>query len=213
MKISNVLIVEDIEEVSAWLEQQVVSLFDARMVCRVGNFSEAREAMGQQEWQLVLLDLGLPDGDGTDLIRPIKERSSSTHCVVTTIFDDSEHVFPALASGADGYLLKDETEDEFRSNLKGIIEGRPPLSRSVAQKMLSSFRCTEPPADRSLLTPREEDILLLIAKGYSCKTAATALDISHHTAAGYLKSVYKKLQVNTRAEATLKAINMGIATP
>ena len=209
MTISQVLIVEDIPEISAWLAERINEAFASPAITAVASLTAAREAIKQSTWHLVLLDLGLPDGNGTDLIRLLKTYSPNSHCIITTIFDDSDHIFPALAAGADGYLLKDEEEVEFCNNLRGILAGRPPLSSSIAQQVLMSLR-RPAPASSSTLTPREEQILVLIAKGYRCKDAALALGVSYNTACGYLKSVYQKLQINSRAEATLKAIELGI---
>ncbi|RDL45144.1 DNA-binding response regulator [Marinomonas piezotolerans] len=211
MGIGHILIVEDLPEVATWMQQCIAQSLPHEAITTVCNLAQANQALTKQPWGLVLLDLGLPDGDGTDFIRPFKQHNPNAHCVITTIFDDAEHVFPALAAGADGYLLKDETEAEFCTSLSGILAGRPPLSSSIALKILSSFR--QPRSDTEYgLTPRERDILVLIAKGYSCKDAAQSLGVTYHTAAGYLKAVYQKLQVNNRAEATIKAIEMGMIT-
>jgi DNA-binding NarL/FixJ family response regulator len=209
MEITDVLIVEDLVEVSTWLQSRIAQSFGAVNVNVAASLAAANAALAHTQWTLVLLDLGLPDGDGTSLIREIKAKTPSCFCIVTTIFDDSDHIFPALSAGADGYLLKDEEDEVFSHNLAGILAGRPPLSSSIANQVLASFRRPIIPATTPL-TPREEDVLVLIAKGYSCKNAAVALGVSYYTAAGYLKSVYQKLQVNTRAEATLKAVELGI---
>ncbi len=209
MDIRQVLIVEDIPEISAWLAERVKQIFGACNITEVVSVAAVKEILEQTSWDLVLLDLGLPDGSGIDLIRPFKTHFPNCHCIVTTIFDDGDHIFPALAAGADGYLLKDEEEVEFCNSLRGILAGRPPLSSSVAQQVLLSLRRPIPLAT-PVLTPREEEILVLIAKGYRCKDAATSLGVSYNTACGYLKSVYQKLQINSRAEATLKAIELGV---
>jgi len=169
------------------------------------------QAVSQQAPDLALVDLGLPDGSGIDIIRAIKRQRPQSYCVVTTIFDDSDHLFSALHAGADGYLLKDELEQEFVHHLRGILEGRPPLSAAIARKVLSVFR---PVADETVrLAPREEQVLTLIARGYSVRKVGEMLGISQHTVAGYLKTIYQKLQVNSRAEATLRAVDLGLVAP
>ena len=209
MDTGRILIVEDLPEIADWLRDCVNQSLPYEHLSVAYDLAQAHKSLSQQTWDLVLLDLGLPDGDGTSFIRPLKTHAPQCACIVTTIFDDADHVFPALSAGADGYLLKDETEEIFCENLTGILAGRPPISSSIAVKILSSFR--QPKTQEcDGLTPREKDILVLIAKGYSCKDAATAMGVSYHTAAGYLKTVYQKLQINSRAEATLKAIEMGI---
>ncbi|ERP89351.1 hisitidine kinase [Alcanivorax sp. P2S70] len=210
--IRQVLIVEDLPDVAQWLRDQVMNLLSPERIEQASTLLQAQEKIREQAYDLALIDLGLPDGSGVELIRPFKEANREAMCVVTTIFDDAEHLFGSLRSGADGYLLKDDTEAEFSDQLSGILAGRPPLSASIARRLLEQFHPVFGEKEVTL-TPREKEILTLIAKGLSVKHAAQKLGISHYTAAGYMKDVYAKLQVNTRAEATLKAIHMGLVNP
>tara|TARA_R110002049_G_scaffold134086_3_gene293490 strand:+ start:312 stop:962 length:651 start_codon:yes stop_codon:yes gene_type:complete len=203
------LIIEDVSDVYHWLSARVCDVFENAEITSALTFAEAKALIKERSWDLFLVDLGLPDGDGAELIPLAKQFHPDAHCVVTTIFDDADHLFPALRAGADGYLLKDEEDHVFAQNLSGILSGRPPLSASVAQQMLQVFR-PEKNHDSALLSPREEQMLVLISKGYSSREASASLSISYHTGAGYLKSVYQKLQVNSRAEATVKAMEMGL---
>lgn len=207
--IRHVLIIEDIADVAAWLQQQVRALFPAAESTTAATLLCAQRIIATTPVDLALVDLGLPDGDGAQLIPLIKAHQPTAVCVVTTIFDDAEHMLGALRAGADGYLLKDEPETEFSAQLAGILAGRPPLSASIARALLQQFH---PLGDEPIvtLTARETDILTLTAKGLSVKHAAELLGIRYHTAAGYLKDVYRKLQVNSRAEATIKAIRLGL---
>ncbi|MCB1705205.1 MAG: response regulator transcription factor [Halioglobus sp.] len=203
------LVIEDVSDVAGWLGARVADVFGQTEISIATSFAAARAQIESASWDLVLVDLGLPDGDGTDLIPLVKLRHPAAPCVVTTIFDDADHLFPALRAGADGYLLKDEEERVFAENLAGILSGRPPLSASIATQMLHVFR-PERSEESVSLSPREEQMLVLISKGYSSREASSALSISYHTGAGYLKSVYQKLQVNSRAEATVKAMELGL---
>lgn len=204
-----ILLIEDIPEVALWLQQRVIQVFpDAR--CTLASTLQQALTCAQQAFDLALIDLGLPDGDGTQALRHIKLHHPDTYCIVTTIFDDANHLFTALRAGADGYLLKDDEENAFASALQGILAGRPPLSASIARMMLAQFQVQQPEVP---LSPRENDILVLIANGYSVRKAAESLGISTHTAASYLKNLYQKLQVSNRAELTLKAVNMGLINP
>lgn len=212
ISIQHILIIEDIPEVAHWLQKQVGVFLPEAKIDLVQDINTSLQAMMQQRYDLALVDLGLPDGDGTRLIRDIKAENPSAVCVVTTIFDDADHLFGALRAGADGYLLKDDTEAEFISQLSGILDGRPPLSASIARCLLAQFQPAEP-EQKAILTQRETDILTLTAKGLSVKHAAELLGITYHTAAGYLKEVYRKLQVNSRAEATMKAMHLGLINP
>ncbi len=207
----HLLIIEDLPEVRDWLCDLAAQAFPGIGITTASCLREARAAMAAQQPDIALIDLGLPDGDGTLLIRDLKAASADTLCIVSTIFDDSGHLFPALRAGADGYLLKGDTDDELLRALAGITSGRPPISSAVAQAMLAHFH---PRRDKNtLLTPREEDMLVLVANGYSVSRAAEALKISHNTAASYLKNIYQKLQVSNRAEATLQAIDLGLIHP
>lgn len=212
--IQRVLVVEDLPEVSLWLVDKVRSIFAIKEIRQVYNLEQAEAELKQTSFDLVLMDLGLPDGDGTRLIPLCKQLNPNKHCIVTTIFDDAEHLFEALRAGADGYLLKDTSEREFKEQLQGILDGRPPLSTSIAQKLLKRFQPETKPEDKSQLieelTPRERELLELIARGLSVRDAAEVLTISYHTAASYLKVIYQKLQVHNRVEATVKAINLGL---
>tara|TARA_R110002073_G_scaffold48144_3_gene129633 strand:- start:15575 stop:16225 length:651 start_codon:yes stop_codon:yes gene_type:complete len=203
------LVIEDVSDVADWLSARVCDVFGNTEITAATCFNEAKTLIESNSWDLLLIDLGLPDGDGTDLIPLAKQLHPAAHCVVTTIFDDADHLFPALRAGADGYLLKDEEDQVFADNLAGILSGRPPLSASIATQMLHLFRPQRNQESVSL-SPREEQMLVLISKGYSSREASSALSISYHTGAGYLKSVYQKLQVNSRAEATVKAMEMGL---
>lgn len=209
--IQRVLIVEDLPDVSHWLSGCLEVSLAPRTVVIAETLAQAHQHMERARFDLVLLDLGLPDGMGETLIPAFKAANPDALCIITTIFDDADHLFGALRAGADGYLLKDDADADFILQLKGILNGRPPLSSSIALRLLEQF---QPAQDIGVhLTPREKEMLALIAKGLSIKHAAKQLLISPHTAAGYLKTIYQKLQVNSRAEATQRAISMRLINP
>ncbi|WP_113907624.1 response regulator [Aliidiomarina celeris] len=208
----SVLVIEDLPEVAEWLNAQSIAVLPQAQVTVVNAIAPAREALAQKVYDLALVDLGLPDGSGACLIPEIKKSNANALCVVTTIFDDAQHLLESLKAGADGYLLKDDPEPAFRTQLEGILHGRPPLSASIAKALLQQFQ-PQPNNEQVGLTTRETEMLTLTAKGYQVKQAAELLGISYHTAASYLKEVYRKLQINSRAEATLKAMNMGLVNP
>jgi len=202
----HVLIVEDIAEVARALSDMVSQAFAGARVERAGSVAEGRRRLAERGWDLALLDLGLPDGSGIDLVREFA--GGSTQIVITTIFDDDEHLFDALRAGANGYLLKDEPQPVLVDLLRGIGEGRPPLSSSIARRILHFFRPAAPRS--SALSPRETDVLTLVARGYTVRDVADTLGMSYNTAAGHLKSIYHKLAVNSRAEAATEAVRLGI---
>jgi DNA-binding NarL/FixJ family response regulator len=204
------LLVEDLPETQRWLVLALRAAFPVLDITTAASLHEAREQLAQHPTpDLALIDLGLPDGSGIELIAELNRRSPATVCVVATIYDDDQHLFPALRAGAQGYLLKERRWQQLAELLQGIVEGRPPLSPSIARKLLSHFR-PAPQAVSETLTQREAEVLSLIAKGVTQAEAARVLGISTHTVCGYVKEIYRKLNVSSRAEAALTAQKMGL---
>ena len=206
-----VLIVEDLPSTRDWLATAVERAFPGSQIATAEDIATARKALAESWPDLVLVDLGLPDGDGTDLIAAIKQAAPATRCVVASTFGDDAHLFPALRAGADGYLTKDAEIDQLAEALAGILAGRPPLSPGIARRLMQHFQPQVQPDDG--LSPREREVLTLIAKGYTVNRAAEMLQIASSTAAGYVKDIYRKLEISSRAEATLKAAEMGLVRP
>ncbi len=209
---ARVLIVDDLASSRDWLGRAAALAFAGIETIFAASLAEAI-ARSEPAPPLALVDLGLPDGSGVELIARLQP--AGTLCVVATVFDDDAHLFPALRAGAQGYVLKDQPPEQLAEMLRGIAAGRPPLSPSIARRLLQHFRPPLPPAsgEGEALTPRESEVLQLIAKGLSVAEAAQALELSRHTVAGYLKDVYRKLSVSSRAEATLEALRRGLIAP
>lgn len=207
---NSVLIIEDLPEVKAWLVGIVKQNLAPDDIHCADSLEKAKSLIVEHHYSLALIDIGLPDGSGIEALKLIKAKNDNCFSVITTIFDDGENLFTALKQGADGYILKSEGSEHLAEHLQGILVGKPPLSPSIAKKVLTAFR---PERNISVkLSPREEQILTFIAKGYSIPSAAKLLNISQHTAADYLKQVYKKLHINNRADATLKAYELGFVS-
>lgn len=207
------LIVEDLPENRGWLTQTLEQGFPGIAVHCAATVTEGRDwLLDSAPPDLALIDLGLPDGSGIELIQLLNRRSPQTVCVVATIYDDDAHLFPALRAGARGYILKDRGYDEAARLLQGISAGQPPLSPSIARKILASFQSPIPAADpeQPSLTPRETEVLRLISKGMTLAETAKLLQISRHTVDGYVKDIYRKLNVSSRAEAALTAHTLGL---
>lgn len=212
-----ILIVDDHHSARAWLERALRSAFPQAEITTAADAAGARQALSQDVAklpELALIDLGLPDGDGTSLIALLKQRAPGAMAIVSTMFDDDGHLFPALRAGAQGYVLKDEPQASLVQLLQGIASGQPPLSASIARRMLMHFSAPppapQPTAAQEHLTERENETLRLIAKGYSVPKIAELLGISKHTVAGYVRDVYRKLSVSSRAEATVAAAQRGL---
>lgn len=211
------LVVEDQAALAQWLGQALRESFEGIEVEIAASLTEARRAVQAQMPQIALIDLGLPDGNGAELIREIAARDPACHCVVTTIYADDRHLFPALRAGAGGYLLKDQPRERMVQSLRGIVAGEPPLSAEVARRLLRLFNAEAPVARDTVpdepLSARETETLALIANGYKIVEVAATLGVTRHTANGFIKNIYRKLNIRNRAEATVQATRMGLIDP
>ena len=207
------LIVEDLAEAQAWLQQTLLSVYPSMTIRIANTLAMAKEMAAHHEPDLALVDIGLPDGSGIDLIDELNRRNAETVCIVTSVFDDDQHLFAALRAGAKGYVLKDQSKQELAEMLKGIIGGQPLLSPAIARRLIDFFQPeTNTPTLSENLTGREEEVLTLISKGYTVAKVAEMLGITRNTTAGYVKIIYRKLNVSSRAEATLEATRLGIVS-
>lgn len=219
------LIVEDQADTRAWLVRMLGVTFDGIAISEAATFQAARDWIAAQPRatsepdsnvmrDIALIDIGLPDGNGIDLIRMLTNEHAHILPVVTTIYDDDAHLFDAIAAGAKGYLLKDQHADTLVGYLHRIDAGEPPLSPSIAQRMLTHFakrNTVDLNADaEAALTPRELDILRLLGRGLRVAEAARVLGLKPHTVAGYVKTVYRKLNISSRAEAAIEAVRRGL---
>lgn len=202
------LIIEDLPAARTWLAAALEQAFPGMQIHFAADCSEVRKHLESSIPDLALVDLGLPDGDGTSLIAAIKARHPEALCIVASTFADDAHLFPALRAGADGYFTKDQGQTELVRILVDISAGKPPLSPGIARRLLNFFQDPEPP--ETPLTPRETEVLQLIGKGFSVAEVARLLGITKNTAAGYIKDIYRKLGINSRAEAALKAAEFGL---
>lgn len=212
--IRRAIIVEDIAATSAWLTGVLRTAFGDILVETVADLRAARRWLQGQRGPagglLALVDLGLPDGSGNELIGELRDRLPDAWVVVTTVFDDDAHLMHAMASGAHGYLLKDRDAGELVTQLCGLDRGDAPISPAIARRILDQFRVhatfMSAAADEgAVLTPRETDVLRLIGRGLTLIEAARVLTLSSQTVATHVKKIYRKLGIATRAEAALEA--------
>ncbi len=177
-----------------------------------GSLARARSLIVQRP-DLFLLDIGLPDGSGLDLISEIKAVSSARVLVVTS-FGDRETVVGAIEAGADGYLLKDSSPATILEGIEVTLDGGAPISAAASVYLLERLRRSVSPkaiagGEQSGLTPREVELLELFAKGQSYKEAARNLGISSLTVGNHVKSIYRKFAVHSRGEAVYEAVRRG----
>lgn len=209
----SILILEDVADTRIWLCEILHETFNDIDITEAATLQQARTLLNKRSFDFALIDLNLPDGSGIDIIREISAKTPTTFCVVATIFDDEQHLFPALQAGAQGYLLKEQPKEQFIKNLRGMLHGEPPLSPPIARKILRHFQTdaqTSTNNEQVILSKREQEILTLVAKGFKRNEIGPMLNISPHTVATHLKTIYSKLNVNSRAEATMEALRMGL---
>lgn len=241
-----VLIVEDNPVARSFLSRVVRESFsDALMISEASDLESARRLIGPQRdglgtadpFKLILVDLELPDGNGMELLSELNQYPATK--IVTTLYSDDDHLFPALQCGADGYLLKEDRFEVLVEELQKIVRGQPPLSPAIARRLLTHFRgsgagagtasgqnssavpsaflSSRPmamgrgaPLDHERLTPRESEVLTYLSKGFTIKEIASLMGIKWFTVNDHIKSIYKKLNVSSRAEAAVLASKQGL---
>jgi DNA-binding NarL/FixJ family response regulator len=212
--IKSILLLEDLAEIRAWLFERVKSVFAQAQVTQCTRVQQALGCLQAHRFDLALVDLGLPDGSGVAVVERLRELQPEAYTVVVTIHDDDEHLFPALQAGAYGYILKEQARQQIEEQLVRLSQGEPPLSPSIARRVIHHFKeaplRTPAHLPRVLLTERETDVLLRVAKGFTLPEIALQLGLSRHTVADYVKQIYRKLNISSRAEAALEAQRLGI---
>lgn len=205
------LVLEDIPESQDLLCELVETAFPGVSVHRAADVETALPLVALHPFDLALIDLALPDGNGTVVVQALAQRHAQCMIVVASLFDDDEHLFPALRAGAQGYLLKDQPFEQLLTRLQGINAGQPPLSPSVARRLLAHFRQAPDAVTHGCeLTPREREVLTLLGHGISIAKIGLELGISKHTAGDHVKNLYRKLNISCRAQAALQAQSMGL---
>lgn len=210
MNIRRVLIVEDVPAALASLTGMVLAAFPG---CEVDEARSVRAAIGLEgNWDMALVDLGLPDGSGLDVIRRLLAGSPDLICIVSTVLGDDAHVVAALSAGAQGYILKGQPEAVVRRQLVQLQHGIPALSPTIARRIMEHFQRTGPvDSEAEALSARETEVLVLVSKGLRNAEVAQALGLAESTIATHVKSIYRKLGISSRAEAALHASRMGLA--
>jgi two-component system nitrate/nitrite response regulator NarL len=245
-----VLIVEDNPVARSFLTRVVKESFsDVLTITEAGDLETARRQIGPlregiqsaDPFKLILVDLELPDGNGMELLAELGQYPATK--IVTTLYSDDDHLFPALQCGADGYLLKEDRFEVLVEELQKIVRGQPPLSPAIARRLLTHFRhapaggaggnggatnsgpiplasgfqSSRPmsggrgaPLDHERLTPRESEVLTYLSKGFTIKEIANLMGIKWFTVNDHIKSIYKKLNVSSRAEAAVLASKQGL---
>ena len=190
------------------------------LAAQAGSVARAREAIVRGNFDVALVDLGLPDGNGIDLIREIALTRPETDVMVVTVFGDEAHVIASIEAGATGYLLKRSLIDTLGATVRELRAGGSPISPVIARQLLQRFKRGADDAalaqqavaviDDGGLSEREREVLLFIAKGFTVGEIANMLHLSAHTVATHVKHIYRKLAVHSRTEAVYEAGRMGL---
>jgi DNA-binding NarL/FixJ family response regulator len=175
----------------------------------VGEYDDAETAIArlpQEKPSVVLFDINLPGMNGIECVRKLKPRMPETQFVMVTVYEDANHIFNALSAGASGYLLKQTRRNELLDALKDVHAGGSPMSSQIARKVVQNFYRNETQTDGETiqLSPREREVLELLARGYLYKEIAEMLKISVQTVNTYIRRIYEKLHVRSRAQAVAK---------
>jgi DNA-binding NarL/FixJ family response regulator len=155
--------------------------------------------------ELILVDIGLPDINGLDLIPKVRSLSPQTKIIVLTVYEDDEKIFRAVCAGASGYLLKGSSANDIVLSVREALSGGSPMSPKIAHRVLDLFAHFAPQQNDYGLSEREQEILRLIVAGRTNKELASELDLSIHTVDTYLRRIYAKLEVHNRSGAVAKA--------
>ena len=211
--IVRVAVVEDdpaaLERITAALEAAP----DILVTASAPNTATGKTLIDKGGFDVLLCDLGLPDGSGIGLIRYAAQKYADVDIMVITIFADQDKVLESIKAGARGYLLKDERFDSFAESIREVRRGGSPISPVIARQLLKEFQPREQEADKKgleLLSKRELEVLKLLARGFTFVEIGDILKIGRSTVATYVKNIYQKLEVNSRAEAVFEASSMGV---
>ena len=200
-----VSIVEDDAQVRSSLSKLVDGAPGFRCVSRHGSAEEALKEIVKVRPQVVLMDINLPGMNGVECVRRLKPQLPDTQIIMLTVYQNTDHIFNALAAGATGYMLKQTPPAELLAAIKEVQAGGSPMSSHIARKIVQSFqRPVAAPNEASNLSPREAEVLDLLAKGFLYKEIAEQMKVSYATVHTHIRHIYEKLHVRSRTEAVAK---------
>ena len=216
---ARVLIVEDDPAFRTRYAQILSHDPDFEVIASVGTAGEGLAMLDLRKPDVLLVDLGLPDVSGIEVIRHASQTLPKCECMVVTVFGDEEHVLASIEAGAAGYLLKDASEENFLAGIRELINGGSPISPIIARRLLKRFQAEtgNSPVESAganaggvALSEREKEILLLASKGFNYPEMGKLMGISPHTVTSHVKKIYRKLAVHSRGEAVFEANRMGL---
>jgi DNA-binding NarL/FixJ family response regulator len=219
MKAVRVLLVDDDDLMRAGLRAMLSSDPGIEVAGEAATGRGAVEAARRLRPDLVLMDVRMPDGDGIAATRDVLATTPAVRIVILTTFEDDDYIFGALAAGASGFLLKRTRPEELLAAIHTVAAGdsllSPSVTRTVIERMAASPAPAAPAAGRLLdgLTPREREVLELVARGLSNGEIATALVIEESTVKTHVKRILQKLRLRDRIQAVIFAYETGVIRP
>lgn len=215
-----VALVEDDVNFQNTLMEAIQAAPDMTLLGVAGTRAQGLQMLDQMQADVLLVDLGLPDGSGIDVIRSAHVKQPGCNIMVSTTFGDEMHVMQSLEAGASGYLLKDSEPQKMVFEIRSLYAGGSPISPLIARQILMRFRQGEksPPApietaagkQRSALSAREREVLEFITKGFTSDEIAELMSVSRHTVLTFVRRIYAKLEVNSKTEAIFEARSLGL---
>jgi len=204
----SVMVVEDDPVILDRLSSVIQNNERLALHASVSTVANAKTYLSGEPPNVLLVDLDLPDGNGLELIQLVQKQGFNTAMMVISVFGDEWHILKAIAAGASGYLLKDDESIQIETAIIDLAGGGAPISPSIARHLMKHFRPEEQLLEK--LTKREQQVLQKVAKGYTTQEIAEMEALSYHTVATHVKNIYRKLSVNSRAEAVFEALKMNL---
>jgi DNA-binding NarL/FixJ family response regulator len=211
----DVMLVEDDSRFRETFARAIEASGSMSLISSPGGVGAALQSLQHLAPDVLLVDLGLPDGSGIDVIRAAAQRYPACSILVVTIYGDHSNVLASIEAGATGYLLKEDFEEHILKSIDQLRLGGSPVSPIIARQLLHKLRAQQPrsltPFDgRQRVAERELQVLELLARGFNYREIADLMDVSKSTIETYVKRLYRKLHVNSRSEAVFEAQRLGI---
>jgi DNA-binding NarL/FixJ family response regulator len=204
-KLVRLALVEDVADMRESWRQLMDSLPGFHCVCACASGQEALRVIPREAPDVIIMDINMPGMNGIECTVHMKRKLPKTPILILTVSADTETVFRALESGADGYLLKRSRPEQLQTAILDVLEGGAPMTSEIARRVVASFRRRAVQRDEvNKLTRREEEVLTFLSKGFSNKEIADKMSLGLETVRGHVKNVYEKLHVHSRAEAVAR---------
>ena len=200
--ITKIAIVEDNKGLRETIEEWIAEANDLELVGSCESAEDALRELPEKTPDIILMDINLPGADGIECVRNLKPQLPNAHFLMLTIYEDTQRIFAALASGASGYLLKRSSREHLLQAIAEIREGGSPMSAQIARKVVQSFQKIN--SAQESLSPREAEILKLLSEGLLYKEIADIFASSVYTINTHIRRIYEKLQVHSRSQAVAK---------